>query len=200
VEELRAARGSGADLVEGDARPGAFGFFERLNPKNGRIGMELDRLYRTLHENAVDEWEAEEQFIRLAAALIEDESEVRREPLRLDFARAAVRDEVHRRLVKARDCMLSASHERLDLSTVAREACLSTYYFHRLFSNAFGRTPHQFLTEARVRRATTMLVKTDKPVWAVAQDSGFESPAHFCRLYKRATGLRPSEVRKTPQD
>lgn len=200
VEDVRTARNLGTPREADDSRTDPYGFYERLNPKSGRIGVALDTLYSTVHQPDVEDWEVEECFVDLANALIDDQDAANEEPHRLDLARAAVRDEIHRRLARARDCLLSANAEKLDLTTVAREACLSPYYFHRLFASAFGQTPHQFLTQVRVQRATRLLRGSDKPVWAIALDTGFESTAHFCRLYKKATGLRPTEVRQTPQD
>jgi len=200
VEELRAARNLTDEGLLGQAVPATLWFYERLSPKRGQMQRALRSLYQTVHQPGVEDAEIEDRFVDLACALIDDQEAAKEEALRLDLARGPVREEVHRRLSAARDCLLSSSREKLDLASVAKEACLSPYYFHRLFVSAFGQTPHQFLTEARVSRATTLLKSSEKPVWEVAMDVGFESASHFCRAYRKATGHRPTEVRQTPQD
>jgi methylphosphotriester-DNA--protein-cysteine methyltransferase len=66
-------------------------------------------------------------------------------------------DETFRRLCRARDVAHAFYASRLDTPTLAREAALSPWHFHRLFTAAFGETPHEFLTDLRMARARELL-------------------------------------------
>src|SRR5207249_6220714 len=45
----------------------------------------------------------------------------------------------------------------LDLEAAASEAGLSPFHFLRVFANALGVTPHQYLVRCRLRRAASLL-------------------------------------------
>jgi hypothetical protein len=57
-------------------------------------------------------------------------------------------DAVFRRLCRARDYGHGCFAERIDTTALAREAAMSTFHFHRLFTGTFGITPHDFITQS----------------------------------------------------
>jgi AraC-like DNA-binding protein len=59
-------------------------------------------------------------------------------------------DDTFRRLCWSRDLLAASYQEQISLGHAAREACLSSFHFHRLFASAFGETPHDFLTRIRM--------------------------------------------------
>ena len=63
------------------------------------------------------------------------------------------------------------------------------------FTAETGRTPMRALREARMRHAATLLDATDLDIGQVAAASGFVSPFHFSRAYRRAYGLPPRDYR-----
>jgi len=83
------------------------------------------------------------------------------------------------------------------LSDVARAACLSPYHFHRSFTVAFGKTPHQYLTAHRLERAAQLLRRTPMSVTQICFDSGFESLGSFSSLFRRNFGTSPREFRNS---
>ncbi len=92
--------------------------------------------------------------------------------------------------------MESNLEERLTLPQIAGVAFLSTHHFLRLFKQAFGRTPHQFLTHRRIERAKQLLRRTEKPVTEICRDIGFESLGSFSHLFRRETGVSPTAYRR----
>ena len=61
-------------------------------------------------------------------------------------------------LILARDYLAARFNERISLREAAALAGLSPYYFHRLFANAFGETPHEFVTRLRIDHAKKLLL------------------------------------------
>ncbi len=53
------------------------------------------------------------------------------------------------------------SQSEIDLDDAAKQAGLSPFHFLRLFSNALGVTPHQYLLRSRLRRAARLLTDDD---------------------------------------
>jgi hypothetical protein len=57
-------------------------------------------------------------------------------------------------------------------------------------------TPMHRLSEFRMARARTLLLRSDSPIREVALATGFRDPLYFSRLFRRSTGRCPSEFRK----
>lgn len=83
----------------------------------------------------------------------------------------------------------------IQVEDLAAEAGISTYHFSRLFKQAIGRSPHQFVIAYRVEQAQKMLSDKERPLLDVALSCGFFDQAHFSRKFKQATGVTPKEWR-----
>jgi len=110
--------------------------------------------------------------------------------------RAASREELYRRLHRARDYAAACLDEPITLNDMARVACLSTNHFLRTFKQAFHQTPHQYLTRIRLERAQGLLTQTNQPVTDVCFAVGFESLGSFSWLFRQRVGLAPDAYRK----
>lgn len=66
----------------------------------------------------------------------------------------------------------------------------STMYRHVM--QEFQMSPSDLLREKRLEYAAELLVANKLSVQQVADKTGFESPAHFCRAFKRRYGVVPS--------
>jgi AraC-like DNA-binding protein len=87
------------------------------------------------------------------------------------------------------------AEEPLSLEAAAREACISPFHYHRLFSRTYGQTPHEFATERRIDRARRMLLEEDRTVTEVCLDVGYCSLGTFSSKFLRHVGCTPSEFR-----
>jgi len=86
-------------------------------------------------------------------------------------------------------------HESIDLDRISREACLSRYHFHRLFTRIYQRTPHQYLTRKRMEQARQWLADKDLTVSEICNNVGFESIGSFSILFKKEIGYAPQYYR-----
>jgi AraC-like DNA-binding protein len=101
-----------------------------------------------------------------------------------------------RKLCQVRDLMRDCLAEELTLADLSLEADLSAYHFLRAFRDAFGETPHAFLTRVRLERAKELLTVSGRPVTEICFDVGFTSLGSFSTLFRRRVGLSPSEFRR----
>ena len=81
------------------------------------------------------------------------------------------------------------------VATLAAAARLSRSVFAERFTATVGRTPMAYLTEIRMRLATTLLTDGLAPA-TVAARTGYDSVAAFSRAYKRTTGDSPAVIRR----
>jgi AraC-like DNA-binding protein len=105
-------------------------------------------------------------------------------------------DATFRRLCRARDLACTCFSEPLATAVLAREAALSTWHFHRLFSQAFGRTPHEFVSQLRIDCAKRLLASGSYSVTDACIAVGYSSLGSFSRKFTAAVGLAPVEYRR----
>ncbi len=105
-----------------------------------------------------------------------------------------IAEELYERIVAAKVFIDENYHEPIDLEEISRKAFLSRYYFHRLFSQVYKKTPHQYLTLKRIEKAKDLLAE-NKAVSDVCNEVGFESLGSFSILFKKEIGFAPTYFR-----
>ncbi len=101
----------------------------------------------------------------------------------------------YQRIVSAKLFMDKNFHEPIDLETISRQALLSRFHFHRLFTRIYRRTPHQYITQVRMEKARLLLNDDDKSVTEICNEVGFESLGSFSTLFKKEIGFAPQYYR-----
>lgn len=167
-------------------------FFTRYMPHD-TVVMPRVQTIRAAYKSgraAEDAW-LEERLRDVLAAMLRNERGVAREMASISAERAGTREELWRRLHRGRDFIHANSSTDIGLSDAARAACLSPYHFLRTFRQAFGVTPHQFLTQCRLARAKFLLERSELPITDICFDAGFLGVGSFTTLFHRSTGLPP---------
>jgi len=83
------------------------------------------------------------------------------------------------------------------IETIASECNVSATHFRRLFKEYAHTSPQQYRTELKIVYAKRMLAESDMSVSDIAEVLGFESDSYFCRVFKKQTGMTPSEYRNS---
>lgn len=83
----------------------------------------------------------------------------------------------------------------LDYSDIAKQACMSTFHFQRLFSILCGYTVGEYIRNRRISLATTELQASDKNIIDIAFQYGYDTPEGFTRAFHRYFGIIPSAAR-----
>lgn len=104
--------------------------------------------------------------------------------------------QTHKSLAHARDFMRHAYRRPLNLKEVSARAHLSPYHFLRVYREAYGETPHEFLTRLRIERAKALLAGGSHNVTETCFEVGFSSLGSFSALFSDRVGLPPSEYRR----
>lgn len=98
-----------------------------------------------------------------------------------------------------RDCQFWAvDHyaEHNPVTTMARNSGLARATFARRFRRATGYHPMEYVHAIRVDKAKEALERTEQSIEAIGHEVGYEDGVSFRRLFKRKTGLTPSEYRR----
>jgi AraC family transcriptional regulator len=194
-DAARSASASVENLLDSPSGESNIQFFERVYPHDHWVSPLIAQLReRTQRRMATPGW-LEEQMHHLMIGLLVAHHHTAVEVDHLDAVRPATREELYRRVYRARDYAAAAFDQPLTLDDLARVAALSPNHLLRTFKQVFRQTPHQFLTAQRLERARTLL-HTSQPVTQICFEVGFESPGSFSWLFRKRYSLSPQQYRQ----
>jgi transcriptional regulator GlxA family with amidase domain len=82
------------------------------------------------------------------------------------------------------------------LSELASELGTTERTLNRRFKQAVGKAPLRYWQSVRIKTAKTLLERGDLSVDAVTAQIGYEDVSTFRQLFRRETGLSPTEYRR----
>jgi transcriptional regulator GlxA family with amidase domain len=103
--------------------------------------------------------------------------------------------EIQHMLANTLEFMLANISEPLRLEDFARQAGLSVSHFSEQFREQTGHSPMLHFTHLKIRQACRLLDLTDKPVKAIAVETGYRDPYYFSRVFKKTMGKSPEQYR-----
>jgi transcriptional regulator GlxA family with amidase domain len=86
--------------------------------------------------------------------------------------------------------------EDLSVDRLSRQHHMSSRTFARRFRAETGTTPHQWVTQQRVRAAEELLELTDHPVEWIAGEVGFGNAGALRHHFTRVRGVSPQQYRR----
>lgn len=85
-------------------------------------------------------------------------------------------------------------HRRVSVEDMAASVCMSRSHFHELFRRNLGLTPHQYLIQARLKRARALIEQTSLPLWDISQRTGFSSQSALTNSMRKHLRTTPSSL------
>jgi Response regulator containing CheY-like receiver domain and AraC-type DNA-binding domain len=86
--------------------------------------------------------------------------------------------------------------EELSLEETAEHVHLNPHYFSKIFKQQVGATFIDYLTGLRIDKAKQLIDSADEPALKeVCFEVGYKDPNYFSRVFKRVTGVTPTEYR-----
>ncbi len=112
-----------------------------------------------------------------------------------DAKKPAVTDEIKSRIDSV--CSFIKENFRNDINRdlIASTIGMNPDIFSRNFNQHTGQTLPDYINSLRVEEAKKLLSETDKTVSRVAIETGFENLRTFNRVFRKFTGMSPSEFR-----
>ncbi len=83
----------------------------------------------------------------------------------------------------------------IDFKELAKERNVSYVWLRKAFKDVMGVAPGQYHLKIKIEKAAQMLQETDLTITEIAHRTGFESLFHFSRLFRKKTGVPPSQYR-----
>jgi len=122
-------------------------------------------------------------FIELSRENLPDE----RRPGRIGFVQPSFIDKVE-------DYCRKNYGRSIKVAQMANVAKLSRFHFSRLFREARGISPGQYLNGLRLVMAMRLVRTGEHAVKDIAKQCGFASPNYFCKVFRQTFGVTPGSV------
>ncbi len=87
-------------------------------------------------------------------------------------------------------------NDKISVKEMAQAANCSERHLRRIFKQALGMSPKQWLLQRRLQRAALLLTQTDLPVKLIADKCGFEDLSLFNRQFRQRFGQPPVQYRR----
>lgn len=91
----------------------------------------------------------------------------------------------------------SSFTEKIDMDKLCEKACMSRASFFRKFKMELGQTPGDYINTERIRFAMQLLGQATVSITEACYKSGYNNLNYFSRLFKKMTGLSPSDYQKS---
>lgn len=83
----------------------------------------------------------------------------------------------------------------LTVKDLLKSVGMSRSAFHERFKRVVGRSPKQEILRMQLKHAKMLLQSTDKPVYEVAKQVGFEEAKYFITVFHNSIGMTPKNYR-----
>lgn len=84
----------------------------------------------------------------------------------------------------------------ISIEQIAVRLSVDPAYFSRKFTQQVGLSPKQYILNKRIERAKELLRVTNAGIFEIANSIGYDDQFYFCRIFKKISGMSPSQYRK----
>jgi AraC family L-rhamnose operon regulatory protein RhaS len=86
--------------------------------------------------------------------------------------------------------------ERLLINEIASLCGYSAEHFSRLFKKYTGKSPVEYISECRIKKAKWMLINTESSVESIISECGFSNRTAFFKKFFASEGITPLQFKK----
>lgn len=102
---------------------------------------------------------------------------------------------LRRALQDAKEYIEKNYSDTVTLEDIARHCHLSPIYLHKIFKEAFGISPHDYLMNKRLDTAKNLLLASNYSMVEIALMCGFTSQSYFSYVFKKHIGDTPNRFK-----
>jgi two-component system response regulator YesN len=89
------------------------------------------------------------------------------------------------------------AHRDISLEMIAEQVNLNPYYISKMFKDQMGVNYIDFLTDCRMEKAKSLMARPEISLKEIAYEVGYHDPNYFSRVFKKTTGVVPTDYRKS---
>ena len=99
--------------------------------------------------------------------------------------------------MKLKQYIDSHTEEIISIKTLSKLIFRSESQTIRIFKKNFNNTPYDYLLDCKMKTAKTLILNTNLSIKEIAYRLGFSDEHYFSGIFRKKTGLSPTEYRKT---
>ncbi|MDQ8734901.1 response regulator [Paenibacillus sp. LHD-38] len=153
--------------------------------------VEWNRIYQPAASSSLEPPESMDVWVH-----VEDWLGRTRQLLLEALGRPLYSSDVQDCIVKAVQLIHVGLAERLNVISICQQVNMSRSYFSQCFRDIMGATFNDYVRQLRVDKAKEYLTKTNKTIFWIAEHTGYADEKYFSRIFRKHTGLLPSEFRQ----
>jgi len=176
-------------------KAGSTSFIEKLYSYSPGIDILIQKVKTQIYQSHPDELAINESLYCLLKELFNLNKFSVKEADNLPAKKRSTREELYKRLNIAKDYLASCYAGEVTLDILAQTCYLNPCYLLREFKKLYHITPHQYLIHIRLQEAERMISTSEKPVFQIMHEVGFQDAASFTKLFKKRFGLPPATYR-----
>ncbi|SIR31323.1 response regulator transcription factor [Halanaerobium kushneri] len=100
-------------------------------------------------------------------------------------------------ILKAKKYLKHNFNQEISLEHTAKEINVSSGYLSHLFKEKSGISFTEYLNQLRISEAKKLLRNKGLKIYQIADQTGYNNPYYFSRVFKKVTGISPTEYRKS---
>ena len=100
-------------------------------------------------------------------------------------------------LMEVKNELVSNLEQKVSVEQLAEQYHMSRQKLRINFKAFFGKSPGQFLQQARFQEAERRLIYSKDPITSIGLDLGFYDSAHFASEFRKRYKCTPEEFRKS---
>ena len=85
--------------------------------------------------------------------------------------------------------------QNIKLEDLVSVSHINKYYLVHSFKKAYGITPINYLIKKRIDESNHLLQSTNNSISNISRIVGFSSPTYFSQIYRKVTGISPTDFR-----
>lgn len=86
--------------------------------------------------------------------------------------------------------------ENTSVKTIAERVFLHPVYLSKVYKAETGESLSDYISRMRLERAVYLLRHTNKKIYTISAELGYQNPQYFSKVFKKQYGLTPNEFRE----
>lgn len=109
-------------------------------------------------------------------------------------------NEIVNQIIKSSHYFNDNYNTKISIDDVAARLHMSPCWYIKNFKQIIGMTPMQYIVSKRLSMAKNLLISSNLPLSEISEMIGYDNPLYFSRLFKKHSGITPSDYRKQFKD
>ncbi len=167
------------------------------NASNSNISNLLNKIAYLYEKNQISlRQQMDDLFINISEIIVLQQITINNNFNNLKIVKHNTKQELYKLVIQAKEYLDDNISKDISLNTISKDVGISKYYLHRLFTEINGYTPHNYLTNIRLKKAKEKLQYSKDSIFEIAIACGFDNAPYFSNTFKKHIGCYPSQYRK----